>query len=114
MGLCFVFCTRPVHSDALCAGLPDGDAVRRADAVVCRAGAAWRPAYAGIPDGCGWSGCADFRAVAGDTQVGTGTAEDASDRRCLIWCRPRPVWTVASLLAFTAVDGRCGIRDDAG
>ena len=49
--LCLGFPAHPHHSAALCRGQPDGHAIRGAHAHLCGPGAAWRPAYAGIPDG---------------------------------------------------------------
>ena len=56
----------------LALGVAGGHALHRADAAVCRARAARRPAHAGLPDGSGGRGRAHQRDLAGGAQIRAG------------------------------------------
>src|SRR5580698_7674073 len=104
----------PDDPAAVCFGEPDGHAVHGVDAGVCRPGAAWRPAYAGVFDGGGGRGRAGFGVFTGAAPVGARTDEDDSDFRRNFWGEPGAVRIFAMGMAVAGAAAVYRIRDAAG
>ena len=111
----YVSTFRPIRTDpsALCAALPDGLALRRAAASLCRPSAARRPAYSRLADRSFGDRRAGVGAFPCGPQVGGRLDADDSDRRRDARVRADSLRLLACVVAVACNDGLRRLRLDA-
>ncbi len=114
LGVCEHVSTDPHDSAAVCAVEFNGLAVRRVVADVCGAGAAWRTAYAWIPDRCVRGGSAGQRAFTGGEKERAWADDDDSAGCGDVWLGIDSVWIEPCSVDQHGADAGGRVRHDAG